>query len=92
MNKAEVRTPGPVTTLDWSTPQRSVICCGSGGVGKTTTAAAIAMEAARRGRRAAVVTIDPPRRLAEAMGLSEGLSNEPDPWSPASWPGASCGR
>jgi anion-transporting ArsA/GET3 family ATPase len=62
-----------------------VICCGSGGVGKTTTAAVIAMEAARRGRRAAVVTIDPARRLANAMGL-EGLSNEPSQ-VPGDWPG-----
>jgi anion-transporting ArsA/GET3 family ATPase len=53
-----------------------VICCGSGGVGKTTTAAVIAMEAARSGRRAVVVTIDPARRLADALGLS-GLTNEP---------------
>jgi anion-transporting ArsA/GET3 family ATPase len=51
-----------------------VICCGTGGVGKTTTAAAIALEAARRGRRACVVTIDPARRLANALGL-EALSN-----------------
>jgi anion-transporting ArsA/GET3 family ATPase len=53
-----------------------VVCCGSGGVGKTTTAAVIAMHAARRGRRAVVVTIDPARRLADALGL-DGLSNEP---------------
>jgi anion-transporting ArsA/GET3 family ATPase len=53
-----------------------VICCGSGGVGKTTTAAVIAMEAAREGRRSVVVTIDPARRLADALGL-EGLSNTP---------------
>jgi anion-transporting ArsA/GET3 family ATPase len=62
-----------------------IICCGSGGVGKTTTAAVIAMEAARRGRRAAVVTIDPARRLANAMGL-EGLSNEPSQVA-GDWPG-----
>ena len=62
-----------------------VICCGSGGVGKTTAAAVLAMEAARRGRRAAVVTIDPARRLANAMGL-EGLSNEPSQ-VPGDWPG-----
>lgn len=55
-----------------------VVCCGSGGVGKTTTAAVIAMEAARRGRRAVVVTIDPARRLADALGL-EGLTNTPSP-------------
>lgn len=53
-----------------------VVCCGSGGVGKTTTAAVIALEAARRGRRAVVVTIDPARRLADALGL-EGLTNTP---------------
>jgi anion-transporting ArsA/GET3 family ATPase len=62
-----------------------LICCGSGGVGKTTTAAVLAMEAARRGRRAAVVTIDPARRLANAMGL-EGLSNEPSRVD-GDWPG-----
>ena len=62
-----------------------LICCGSGGVGKTTTAAVLAMEAARRGRKAAVVTIDPARRLANAMGL-EGLSNEPT-LVEGDWPG-----
>jgi len=62
-----------------------LICCGSGGVGKTTTAAVLAMEAARRGRRAAVVTIDPARRLANAMGL-DGLSNEPSRVA-GDWPG-----
>jgi anion-transporting ArsA/GET3 family ATPase len=54
-----------------------VVCCGSGGVGKTTTAAALGLEAARRGRRAVVVTIDPARRLADALGVSGGLTNEP---------------
>ena len=52
-----------------------VVVCGSGGVGKTTTSAAIALGAARRGRRACVLTIDPARRLATALGLSE-LGNE----------------
>jgi anion-transporting ArsA/GET3 family ATPase len=46
-----------------------VVCVGSGGVGKTTTAAAIGLEAARRGRRVLVLTIDPARRLANALGL-----------------------
>jgi anion-transporting ArsA/GET3 family ATPase len=55
-----------------------VICCGSGGVGKTTTAALVAMEAARLGRRSVVVTIDPARRLADALGL-QGLTNDPSP-------------
>lgn len=64
---------------------RVVICCGSGGVGKTTTAAVIALEAARAGRRAVVVTIDPARRLADALGL-EGLTNEPSRID-GDWPG-----
>jgi anion-transporting ArsA/GET3 family ATPase len=53
-----------------------IVCCGSGGVGKTTTAAAIAVEGAREGRRACVVTIDPAKRLADALGLAS-LSNQP---------------
>jgi anion-transporting ArsA/GET3 family ATPase len=53
-----------------------VVCAGPGGVGKTTTAAALALGLARRGRRVAVVTIDPARRLASALGMSE-LDNEP---------------
>jgi anion-transporting ArsA/GET3 family ATPase len=48
---------------------RVVVCCGSGGVGKTTTAAVVALEGARRGRNAVVVTIDPAKRLANALGL-----------------------
>jgi len=56
---------------------RVVVCCGSGGVGKTTTAAVIGIEAARRGRRVVVVTIDPARRLADALGLPDGLSGSP---------------
>ena len=55
---------------------RIVVCCGSGGVGKTTTSAALAVRAADRGRRVAVLTIDPARRLAQALGLAE-LGNEP---------------
>lgn len=54
-----------------------LVCCGSGGVGKTTTAAVIGIEAARRGRRVVVVTIDPARRLADALGLPGGLSGTP---------------
>jgi anion-transporting ArsA/GET3 family ATPase len=55
---------------------RIVVCCGSGGVGKTTTSAALALRAADRGRQVAVLTIDPARRLAQALGLTE-LGNEP---------------
>ena len=54
-----------------------IVCCGSGGVGKTTTAAVVALEAARGGRRVVVVTIDPARRLADALGLGGGLSSAP---------------
>lgn len=46
-----------------------VVCCGSGGVGKTTTAAALAVLGARGGRNTVVVTVDPARRLANALGL-----------------------
>jgi anion-transporting ArsA/GET3 family ATPase len=55
-----------------------VVCCGSGGVGKTTTAAALALRAAERGRRVVVLTIDPARRLAQSMGI-EKLDNTPRP-------------
>ena len=55
--------------------RRVCICAGAGGVGKTTTAAAIAMEMAARGRRVAVLTIDPARRLATSLGMTE-LGNE----------------
>jgi anion-transporting ArsA/GET3 family ATPase len=55
---------------------RIIVCCGSGGVGKTTTAAAIGVRAAERGRTAVVLTIDPARRLAQSMGLTE-LDNTP---------------
>lgn len=54
-----------------------VVCCGPGGVGKTSVAASMAHAAACRGRRAVVVTIDPARRLADAIGLGGGLANEP---------------
>lgn len=53
-----------------------VLCCGTGGVGKTTTAAAMALAAAERGRRAVVVTIDPARRLADALGLNGDIGND----------------
>ncbi|MCB5166091.1 ArsA family ATPase [Streptomyces bambusae] len=55
---------------------RIVVCCGSGGVGKTTTAAALGVRAAERGRRVVVLTIDPARRLAQSMGI-DSLDNTP---------------
>jgi anion-transporting ArsA/GET3 family ATPase len=62
-----------------------VVCTGTGGVGKTTTAAVLALEGARRGRRAVVVTIDPARRLADALGLAS-LTNAPTRVE-GDWPG-----
>ncbi|CAN5439681.1 ArsA family ATPase [soil metagenome] len=62
-----------------------IICSGSGGVGKTTTAAVLAMEAAQAGRRAVVVTVDPAKRLADALGL-DGIGNVPSRIE-GTWPG-----
>jgi len=55
---------------------RIIVCCGSGGVGKTTTAASIGLRAAERGRQVCVLTVDPARRLAQSMGLTS-LDNTP---------------
>ncbi|HLH28224.1 MAG TPA: ArsA-related P-loop ATPase, partial [Acidimicrobiales bacterium] len=53
-----------------------VVCCGPGGVGKTTTAAAAGLLAALRlGSRVLVLTVDPAKRLADALGI-EGIGNE----------------
>src|ERR1700754_4608813 len=58
------------------TSNRVVVCCGAGGVGKTTTAAAMALRAAEIGRMVVVLTIDPARRLAQALGIAD-LGNTP---------------
>ncbi|MDY6996780.1 MAG: ArsA family ATPase [Actinomycetota bacterium] len=58
------------------TSNRVVVCCGAGGVGKTTTAAAMAMRAAEYGRTVVVLTIDPAKRLAQALGIQD-LGNTP---------------
>ncbi|MER6498334.1 ArsA-related P-loop ATPase [Streptomyces sp. NPDC001455] len=55
---------------------RIIVCCGSGGVGKTTTAAALGVRAAEHGRKVVVLTIDPARRLAQSMGI-DSLDNVP---------------
>ncbi|MFB4283724.1 ArsA family ATPase [Nonomuraea sp. MTCD27] len=60
---------------------RIIVCCGAGGVGKTTTAAALGLRAAERGRCVVVLTVDPARRLAQSMGLTE-LDNTPRLVSP----------
>ncbi len=59
-----------------------LVCVGAGGVGKTTTSAALALGLAQRGQKVAVVTIDPARRLASALGLTE-LPSEPRRIEPA---------
>ena len=67
-----------------------IVACGPGGVGKTTTAAALGVAAARRGRRVVVVPVDPARRLADALGISD-LGNEPRlvlPPDGVSWTGS----
>ncbi|MEM7274668.1 MAG: ArsA-related P-loop ATPase [Actinomycetota bacterium] len=66
----------PAPLLDVLADRRVVLCLGSGGVGKTTTAAAVALGFAARGERAVVLTIDPARRLADALGLGGGIGNE----------------
>jgi anion-transporting ArsA/GET3 family ATPase len=71
----------PVLDIDSLLDDRTteiIVCCGSGGVGKTTTSAALALRAAERGRKVVVLTIDPARRLAQSMGI-EQLDNTPRP-------------
>jgi anion-transporting ArsA/GET3 family ATPase len=65
-----------VDTLLKDPELKVLVTCGSGGVGKTTTAAALALRAAEQGRRVVVLTIDPARRLAQSLGLTE-LDNTP---------------
>jgi anion-transporting ArsA/GET3 family ATPase len=75
-----------VSALTSLVTERSVIiCCGSGGVGKTTVSATFALAAARAGRRACVVTVDPARRLADSLGV-ESLPNTPTEVA-GDWPG-----
>lgn len=76
-------TPAPTAALDidalLTDPETHIlVCCGSGGVGKTTTSAALALRAAELGRKVVVLTIDPARRLAQSMGI-EQLDNTPRP-------------
>ncbi|MGA0863796.1 MAG: ArsA family ATPase, partial [Ilumatobacteraceae bacterium] len=70
-------TMNPV--VDACRTARVIATCGTGGVGKTSIAAAMGLLAARSGRRAVVLTIDPARRLANAIGVSDSIGNEPVP-------------
>ncbi len=80
--RATAPRPGPLApamdlaALIADRETRIIVCCGSGGVGKTTTSAALALAAAEAGRTVVVLTIDPARRLAQSLGLEE-LDNEP---------------
>jgi anion-transporting ArsA/GET3 family ATPase len=56
--------------------KKIILCLGGGGVGKTTVSAALALAAALRGRRVALLTIDPAKRLKDALGMPE-LASEP---------------
>ena len=72
-------TDGPVLDIDeilGNPDLHIIVCTGAGGVGKTTTAAALGLRAAEMGRDVCVLTIDPAKRLAQAMGLSS-LDNTP---------------
>ena len=69
-----MKPPVPSALLE---SRRILVCVGCGGVGKTTISAAVALEAARRGRRALVLTIDPARRLADALGTGPLAGGEP---------------
>ena len=78
-------SPAPATLPGLVTERSVVVCCGSGGVGKTTVSATFALAAARAGRRSCVVTVDPARRLADALGV-ESLPNTPSEVK-GDWPG-----
>jgi anion-transporting ArsA/GET3 family ATPase len=71
--------------------KKIILCCGSGGVGKTTTSAALGMLAAQQGSKVLVCTIDPAKRLANALGL-EGIGHDPVRIDPARYGGRGRGE
>jgi len=79
------RGPGLGSLAEVSSQSSIVVCCGPGGVGKTTVSAALAVQGAAEGRRAIVVTVDPARRLANALGL-DALPDTPHQIA-GDWPG-----
>jgi anion-transporting ArsA/GET3 family ATPase len=75
-----MRTADQARVLELVDSRRLIVCVGPGGVGKTTVAAALGVLAAQRGKRTLVLTIDPARRLADALGLDgmdDGLHSVP---------------
>ena len=82
----EVRGGAPTALSALAAGRPVIICCGPGGVGKTTVSATFALQAARSGRRACVVTVDPARRLADALGV-DSLANTPTEVA-GDWPGS----
>lgn len=76
MSRTEQRNEEPGTDSLANVVRRSelILTCGPGGVGKTTTAAALGVAAARAGRKVVVVTVDPARRLADALGLDDSVT------------------
>jgi anion-transporting ArsA/GET3 family ATPase len=68
---SDARAPRASFVVNHLRERKVIVVCGPGGVGKTTTAAALGLAAAQAGRRVLVLTIDPARRLAEAMGVPE---------------------
>lgn len=71
MNRSRAQAGSFATEVATS---KLLVTCGPGGVGKTTTAAALGVAAARAGRKVVVVTVDPARRLADALGLEQGAA------------------
>lgn len=59
----------------WLKQQKVLVCAGTGGVGKTTVAAALALRASQLGLKVLVLTIDPARRLADALGLNQNIDD-----------------
>ena len=73
--------PPPPTVAELVATRRVIVCCGAGGVGKTTVSASLALSAARQGKRVLAITVDPSKRLAEVLGVSES-QEEPTVLSP----------